>query len=74
MHQPGVVAAPPLAVGEDVAGLRLPGPPGVVEVAMVRSGPIVTIFVLATPQAVADSTLAAVVQASGVKLAVATGG
>ena len=77
-RQSGSLAVAPLeppAVGEAVAGLQLTGDGRVVDVAIIRSGPIDVLLILTRVDSPVDAgTVNAVVAAAGTKLAVGTGG
>ncbi|MDQ6617812.1 MAG: hypothetical protein M3083_24465 [Actinomycetota bacterium] len=76
-HHDGATTVTPIqppAVGEEVAGLQISGAEGVVVVAAVRSGPIVTFIALSAPGPIPAATVRSIVQAAGTKLAVGTGG
>jgi hypothetical protein len=70
-----VAALHPLEVGEQVAGVQLSGDGRVIDVAIVRSGPIDVVLVLTSfGGPVPAASLRAVVAAAGTRLAVGTGG
>jgi hypothetical protein len=69
-----VSAVQPLPVGEEVAGLHVSRPTGVVDVAMIRSGPFVVVVALSALSPIPTSTVQSIVQAAGTKLAAGTGG
>jgi hypothetical protein len=75
-HEAGLTARQPVAVGEEVAGLQQTGPAAAVDIALIRSGPVVAVIRLSgpAPGPALEATMDTVVRAVGTKLAVGTGG